>query len=682
MAYTISQNLNIRPKYFPHVVVHVSAGDANIPVHFSIYDGASPYTIPSGTSITVHGYRKDGGNWITNGSFSGNVVSFTLPRAAMAIEGAGIADVVFTTGNEVVGSANFCLLVERATFPNGVSYSNDSSVFQDLLNFINSSAIPEAISDWLEENISATSPAVDASLTVQGAAADAKATGDALTSRTVSQATLTGNVVSFKNANDSEKFTLDLSALDDIKVVTNMNQMTDHSAVYMYTWTEGMDIRNQLYFYDGEWKPLGTGVRTASSAAQMSDTNAIYKYTGSEEGYEQNALYYNNGTAWTLLYSPSTIEMDDYTKFTDLFGEGSNGVVPQKPQHFVQQGGQYPTFGYVYCYEQDYVVGYEAPNVSIKSNLGSSWEYQTGYTASWKACFSDLTHIRLTRSGVVIGYCSIAFGFNNNYVYALNLSGKLFKAWNVSWEEETGWPNISNGKDVEMSVTKSTLTVTVDGATTTYDLTPYNLDYVSFGVLNLYNNTAKVVFENMEVGDGHYEYDNTKFLRSDATWQTAPVTPEGFPSAFKDALLECFRQVAWISEYGRQYYDNLRLLLYPTQQADGWTDGEAYDDITVINGYKISSTKGTSSAATGWSKTDFVPCKGASSITFPALDESVHEYNHGAFYNQARWRISTITLSGTGERTVDVPSDAVFFAISSETEALEDLIEAGIVPHA
>lgn len=177
MAYTISQRLNIRPKYFPHVVVHVSAGDANIPVHFSIYDGASTYTIPSGTTITVHGYRKDGGNWIVNGTYSGNVVSFTLPQAAMAIEGAGIADVVFTTGNEVVGSANFCLLVERATFPNGVSYSNDSSVFQDLLNFINSSAIPESISDWLEENITPTTPAVDASLSVSGAAADAAVTG-------------------------------------------------------------------------------------------------------------------------------------------------------------------------------------------------------------------------------------------------------------------------------------------------------------------------------------------------------------------------------------------------------------------------------------------------------------------------------------------------------------------------
>ena len=256
----------------------------------------------------MHGYRKDGGNWIVNGTYSGNVVSFTLPRAAMAIEGAGIADVVFTTGNEVVGSANFCLLVERATFPNGVTYSNDSSVFQDLLDFVNSNAIPEAISDWLEENITATSPAVDASLSVQGAAADAKATGDALTNRVVTQASITGNVVSFKNANDSEKFTLDLSALDDIKVVTSMNQMTDHSAVYMYTWTEGTEIHNQLYFYNGEWIPLGAGVLNAPTADSMTNISAIYKYTGSESGYITNGLYYYNGTSFVLVDAP--IETD------------------------------------------------------------------------------------------------------------------------------------------------------------------------------------------------------------------------------------------------------------------------------------------------------------------------------------------------------------------------------------
>lgn len=39
-------------------------------------------------------------------------------------------------------------------------------------------AIPTAVSDWLEDNITPTTPAIDATLTIQGAAADSKAAGD------------------------------------------------------------------------------------------------------------------------------------------------------------------------------------------------------------------------------------------------------------------------------------------------------------------------------------------------------------------------------------------------------------------------------------------------------------------------------------------------------------------------
>ena len=376
-------------------------------------------------------------------------------------------------------------------------------------------------------------------------------------------------------------------------------------------------------------------------------------------------------------------ELETRVSFDDIFGGGTSGAVPQVPEHYVQQGGQYSTFGYALSLEQDWEKAeYNAPNVTIQSKQGTS-VLVNGYPPNWKACFSDLTHIKYTVSSYFMH--SLAFGTDGNFLYGLYFNGKIQKAYSRSWVELSGnYPNIASGKEVELWVTPTALTCKVDGVTTSYDISSLNLTYVSFGFIALVSDTNKrsITFENMEVGDGHYEYDNTKFLRSDATWQTAPVSPEGFPSVFKDALLECFQQVAWATEHGRQYYDTLRLLLYPAQQADGWTDGEAYDDITVINGYKIGSTDGTSYAAEGWSKTDFVPCKGASSITFPALDESVHEYNHGAFYNQARWKVATITLSGTGERTVEVPSDAVFFAISSETEALEDLIETGIVPHA
>lgn len=185
MAYTISQNLNIKPKYFAPVVVHLSAGDSGIPITFSMYDGAYTYEIPSGAVISVQGTRKDGASWITTGTASGNEITFTSPSAMAAVEGAGIAEVSITSGSETYGSANFLVLVERASIPNGVSYSSDPSVFQDILNYVKSgiaqgmvTATSGAVAEWLEENITPTTPAVDASLSVAGAAADAAATGD------------------------------------------------------------------------------------------------------------------------------------------------------------------------------------------------------------------------------------------------------------------------------------------------------------------------------------------------------------------------------------------------------------------------------------------------------------------------------------------------------------------------
>ena len=49
-----------------------------------------------------------------------------------------------------------------------------------LLSTVANSEIPGVVTDWLEENVTPTSPIVDASLSIQGAAADAKAVGDAL----------------------------------------------------------------------------------------------------------------------------------------------------------------------------------------------------------------------------------------------------------------------------------------------------------------------------------------------------------------------------------------------------------------------------------------------------------------------------------------------------------------------
>lgn len=92
------------------------------------------------------------------------------------------------------------------------------------------------------------------------------------------------------------------SGILDITEVTNVSQMTNENIIYRYMGTQAGYTANTLYYYNGTaWVPIGSGVRTAATAAGMTDTSAIYKYTGSESGYVNGALYYNNGTAWVQL---------------------------------------------------------------------------------------------------------------------------------------------------------------------------------------------------------------------------------------------------------------------------------------------------------------------------------------------------------------------------------------------
>ena len=92
------------------------------------------------------------------------------------------------------------------------------------------------------------------------------------------------------------------SGILDITEVTQVSQMTNENIIYRYMGTQAGYTANTLYYYNGSaWVPIGSGVRTASTAAGMTDTSAIYKYTGSESGYVNGALYYNNGTAWVQL---------------------------------------------------------------------------------------------------------------------------------------------------------------------------------------------------------------------------------------------------------------------------------------------------------------------------------------------------------------------------------------------
>lgn len=113
-----------------------------------------------------------------------------------------------------------------------------------------------------------------------------------------------------------------------------------------------------------------------------------------------------------------------------------------------------------------------------------------------------------------------------------------------------------------------------------------------------------------------------------------------------------------------------------------WMDGVPYTDLTVVQNSYVAEANGAIRAYNGWNRTGYVPCNGASAITFPAMPQNQYTPTSNWFYDENNTPVSQFTLSKTEEKTVSVPGTAHYFIISSESAALATCIEDGIVPHA
>ena len=148
-----SNILNLQPGITAPVVVHMSEGDVGTKLSFKLIDGARAWTDPGNVVAAVHGRRQDGTQFGPYAcTISGDVVSFQTDAAIAAAAGSGIAQIVLTDSNgNSAGSANFAIMVEHATFPTGVTYTNDVSVYEAILAYVQT--IPAAVTEDYTEKI-------------------------------------------------------------------------------------------------------------------------------------------------------------------------------------------------------------------------------------------------------------------------------------------------------------------------------------------------------------------------------------------------------------------------------------------------------------------------------------------------------------------------------------------------
>ena len=216
-----SNILNLQPGITAPVVVHMSEGDSGTKLSFKLIDGARAWTDPGNVVAAVHGRRQDGTQFGPyTCSVIGDVVSFETDAAIAAKAGSGIAQIVLTDSDQnTAGTANFAIMVERATFPTGVTYNNDVSVYEAILACAQS--MPAQVSEDFTEKLGIEADAraeADAVLTADVSSLESGLSGE-IGNRLQQEALLSARMDSFARLPDGSLSTAADAELADVRVM-------------------------------------------------------------------------------------------------------------------------------------------------------------------------------------------------------------------------------------------------------------------------------------------------------------------------------------------------------------------------------------------------------------------------------------------------------------------------------
>ena len=158
--------VNVTPGAMPPTV-HVSEYDIGRTYTVTINgQNGSAFNIPAGTTATVEGTLNGAIGFTTNATISGSTVSFTLTESMTAKSGKAWCKIKLTQNDKPVSTCAFVLAVDRAGVEADMVIGADGFDTQ----------IQNAVDNYLDEH--PVGVEVDPTLTISGAAADAKVTGD------------------------------------------------------------------------------------------------------------------------------------------------------------------------------------------------------------------------------------------------------------------------------------------------------------------------------------------------------------------------------------------------------------------------------------------------------------------------------------------------------------------------
>lgn len=169
--------LNLVPaSYLPEV--HLSQYDVGRELKFTLKDGSSDYTVPSGAVVTVKATKPSGLGFVVNAVADGSVVTLSNTETMTNENGRFPAELSITQGSTVIGTSNFIFNIERSPHPEGTIDGDAESLLPELTLLVERI---EAAADSVDEDTQAVTEAKAEVLQAKADTLQAKA--DTLTAR-------------------------------------------------------------------------------------------------------------------------------------------------------------------------------------------------------------------------------------------------------------------------------------------------------------------------------------------------------------------------------------------------------------------------------------------------------------------------------------------------------------------
>lgn len=125
MSQTI--NLNLIPDNSRHQI-HISQYDIGRTFIIRLYEDSPLYSIPSGSTVKIEGTKPSGFGFSVNCSYSGSDITVVTEEIMSDEWGSIPVELSITKDGELLGTANFYLVVERSPHPHGTTDGMASEV--------------------------------------------------------------------------------------------------------------------------------------------------------------------------------------------------------------------------------------------------------------------------------------------------------------------------------------------------------------------------------------------------------------------------------------------------------------------------------------------------------------------------------------------------------------------------